>query len=637
MPGSTRVRLRGTRVAGAALTAAAAAQVALALFLNRRARALAVLTDTGAGPSSQGVDGGAGDERYTLVTVAGVAVDDATVAAAVRHARERRLDVVDLVPGDLPAGTLQALVAQVDPATFRADRLALGRGVGHALVVRDDLLERASAAEPPGPTGRRELDPVAFLELARTLKRYAPASTDLAVAPRLRAVPVPPGWRLPLVRAHAGAAAPVVGPLPAAGAVLALLAPLAHPAAGAAALGAYLAAPALVARRTPVRPADATPARAWGRPLRALASAATPVVAPVPPAAATRARTAADVERASRRRYAADAARPDALIEPARSTCPWCGAADLQRRTSVPDLFQGKPGMFHLDGCRACGHVFQNPRLLLEGLDFYYRDFYDGRAREHTETMFTLAGASYRGRAQMLVGVTRPKRWLDVGTGHGYFCLAARETWPETRFDGLDLTPNVVEAERRGWVERGFHGLFPDLADDLVGAYDVVSMHHYLEHTREPGLELDAAATVLEEGGHLLVEVPAPESALARRLGWLWGPWLQPQHQHFVPAANLVAALERRGFRVLRVERGTVHQPVDLGYAVMLLANRLSPAAPAPWSPAPTAVRRLARAGVHAGLLPLAGLAVAADQALVPVVRRRPQLSNAYRVLARKD
>ncbi len=301
------------------------------------------------------------------------------------------------------------------------------------------------------------------------------------------------------------------------------------------------------------------------------------------------------------------------------------------------DLFQGKAGTFHLDRCRACAHVFQNPRLSLAGLDHYYRDFYDGLALEHTETMFTLAGASYRGRAGMLRGVAEPKRWLDVGTGHGYFCLVAQEMWPDTRFDGLDLTPNVVEAERRGWVERGFHGLFPDLADELTGRYDVVSMHHYLEHTREPGAELDAAVTVLEEGGHLLVEVPAPESTLARRLGWLWGPWLQPQHQHFVPAANLVAALRRRGLRVLAVERGSVHQPVDLGYAVMLLANRLAPAAPAPWTSRPSVARRLARASVHAALLPLAGVAVAADQALVPVVRRRPELSNAYRVLARKE
>jgi SAM-dependent methyltransferase len=632
MPGSRVQRRRRSPLAGASLAASAVAVAGASHWLNRRARRLAVLDDR---PGRQPPD--LPDDGYTLVTAAGVAVDAATQAAAVRHARAHDLDVLDLVPGDLPSGALQALLLQIDPARYPDDRLAVGRGAGHAAVVRTAVLDRAAAAHPPPGDGWRDLDPVTALEVARRLKRYAPTATDLAVAPGLRSVPVATGWRLPHLRALAGVAAPVLAPMPATGAVLALLAPLVHPVAGGAALAAYLAQPALVARGAPVRPCDIGVGDLLRRPFRAVVAAVRPLATAPPPGVVARADKSGADERARRRVYAADASRRASFFEPRRDTCPWCAAGDLAPQVTVPDLFQGKAGTFHLDRCRACAHVFQNPRLSLAGLDHYYRDFYDGLAQEHTETMFTLAGASYRGRAGMLRGVAEPKRWLDVGTGNGYFCLVAQEVWPETRFDGLDLTPNVVEAERRGWVERGFHGLFPDLADELTGRYDVVSMHHYLEHTRDPAAELDAAAAVLEDGGHLLVEVPAPESALARRLGWLWGPWLQPQHQHFVPEANLVAALKRRGFRVLAAERGEVHQPVDLGYAVMLLANLLAPAAASPWNPPPTVGRRLGRAATYAALLPLAGIAVAADQALVPVVRRRPQLSNAYRVLARKE
>lgn len=42
------------------------------------------------------------------------------------------------------------------------------------------------------------LDPVAYLELSRRLKRHAPTGTDLAVAPRLRAVPPDPAWLGPI-------------------------------------------------------------------------------------------------------------------------------------------------------------------------------------------------------------------------------------------------------------------------------------------------------------------------------------------------------------------------------------------------------------------------------------------------------
>ena len=595
------------------------------------------------------------DDDFTVVTAAGVAPDEATVRVAVGHALAHDLDVVDLVPADLPVCTLTALMLQIDPGSYRHDRLAVGRGAGHAAVVRTALLDRLGPADHqrpvrgidlvvgqplpyPRPGGRwRELDPVAYLELSRRLKRYAPTTTDLAVAPRLRAAVPDPAWRLPHLRALAGVAAPALAPVPAAAAVGAALAPLlAGPLAGAAMLAAYLAEPLVVAAGGPVRPRDLGLADLLTRPVRAVADLVRPLVAS-PPAPVRdhdgRLARAAGERRAG---YAADAARRATYFEPRSATCPWCAAADIARLLTVPDLFQGKPGTFRLDECRACGHVFQNPRLSLAGLDHYYRDFYDGLQREHTELMFSFAGPSYRDRAAMLRGVAEPKRWLDVGTGHGYFCLVARELWPETRFDGLDLTPNVVEAERRGWVEHGHHGLFPDLAPDLTGRYDVVSMHHYLEHTRDPAAELDAVGEVLEAGGHLLIEVPAPESVLGRRLGWLWGPWLQPQHQHFVPLANLVAALEERGFTVVATERGSVHQPVDLSYAVMLLAMRLAPAGTAPWDPRPTVARTLARAATYAALLPLAGMAMALDHALVPVVRRRPELSNAYRVLARK-
>lgn len=65
----------------------------------------------------------------------------------------------------------------------------------------------------------------------------------------------------------------------------------------------------------------------------------------------------------------------------------------------------------------------------------------------------------YRGRAEsMLAHDPEPKAWLDVGTGHGHFCEAAREVLPRTTFDGLDFTDGVELAEREGRVDTGHRG-----------------------------------------------------------------------------------------------------------------------------------------------------------------------------------
>ncbi len=378
---------------------------------------------------------------------------------------------------------------------------------------------------------------------------------------------------------------------------------------------------------SPLRPADLARATA-ARPLYSLASAVRTARAAGPDRAPDTARAAA---------YRDDlAAGTDRFLEARRPDCPWCGSGRLSVRVRVPDLLQGKPGRFTLEQCGDCGHVFQNPRLTPEGLDFYYRDFYDGRGGEGAGTVFGRLGAAYRGRAEMLLPHADPASWLDVGTGHGHFCNAARAVWPRTRFDGLDMGDGVRGAERRGWVETGYHGQFPEFAPKLAGQYEVVSMYHYLEHTRDPLAELDAAAVALAPGGYLAIELPDPESRMARLLGPAWLPWFQPQHQHLAPAANLREALADRGFTVVAEEHGPAHQGNDFFGAVALTATRLAPDPDRPWGPPAT---RRTRALAHA--VRLAALPCFAGAAVLDTLRtaaaRRTDGGNAYRILARKD
>jgi SAM-dependent methyltransferase len=301
-------------------------------------------------------------------------------------------------------------------------------------------------------------------------------------------------------------------------------------------------------------------------------------------------------------------------------------------------LAQLKPGRTTLERCRSCGHIFQNPRLSLAGLEFYYRDYYECIGAESTAWFFRRSVKDYRGRVELLRQhcSDRTRRWLDVGTGSGHFCQYAKATFPGTRFDGLDTGSGVEEAERSGWVSRGYRASFVDLADKLADEYDVLSMNHYLEHTREPGAELDAAVTALAPGGLLFIELPDPEYRLGHLLGRFWAPWFQPQHLHMIPIGNLEQALKERGLVVLARQRGEAHQGGDLTVALGLWLMSRFPDPALPWRPtdAPR-LRRIIRAGVWAAALP--GLVVAAVlDAANGAGRRRGGIGNAYRVLARK-
>ncbi|MEU2155175.1 class I SAM-dependent methyltransferase [Streptomyces sp. NPDC019396] len=329
---------------------------------------------------------------------------------------------------------------------------------------------------------------------------------------------------------------------------------------------------------------------------------------------------------------------PQAFFEPLRLTCPWCGSARIGGHLRTSDLLQHKPGNFRIDRCHSCRHLFQNPRLNARGLDFYYRDFYDGLGERQLDGMFSGRAASYRRRAaSVLPYVGEAKRWLDVGTGHGHFCEVAREVLPDVVFDGLDRSDGVDLAAREGRVERGHRGGFTELAPGLTGEYDVVSMFHYLEHSTEPIRELEAARATLRPGGHLVIEVPDPDSRYARLLGRWWLPWLQPQHLHLVPMANLRRALAGLGFTVVAEQHGSAHEAVDLVAALWLALDEAAPRDDLPWLPArPGRVRRALRTAVLLAGVPALLLATLADRILARSAEPLG-LANAYRLVARRD
>lgn len=568
-------------------------------------------------------------DGHRVITAVGVRIDAATGVAAMAYAVANSLDVVDLVPADLPVARLLELVRLVDPRTYRDDPLMTGRSACHAVVVSDDVARRARIDR------FENLEPAELVELAARLKRHAPRTTDLVIAPRLHAL----SDSAVTHAAHRRAIYGSVGAKAMAVAQATELATLARGATrrrpgprhwGFAAATLYSLQPLIATAGTQCRPRDLV-GRTVLRLPATISELARSSFAALRETDQDDDGEALEQKRKEYQEILADGV--ERLFEPRRLDCPLCESTDLSVRVRMHDYIQGKPGEFVLEECGTCGHVFQNPRLSLEGLDFYYRDFYDGMGEEEAEGVFSAGRKSYEGRVHLVESHTKPARWLDVGTGHGHFCLVAKGHWPDATFDGLDMTDSVDEAKRRGWISTAHRGLFPELADGLRGAYDVVSMHHYLEHTREPGAELDAAAAVLASGGFLLVELPDPSSRLGRRLGKWWIPYFQPQHQHLVSVDNLQRMLRERGFEVVAVERSEAHQPCDFTSAALLALNHLGPAREVPWMPPPTVGGTLRRAAVFTLGSPLLALGLAIDQLGSPVVARTSP--NAFRVLAR--
>jgi methyltransferase family protein len=545
--------------------------------------------------------------------------------SAIEFARTEDLGLVDVIPANMTATAAVDLLRSVEPKDYRAGRWVRGISAGDAIVCGHKAIDKLDVKEPT--------DPTEFVSFARRVKDREGVSVDLAVSPTLKAKPYDLSTR--------GARLRQLGKRPAlwtAGSVIGYLAVLGTVfwtwPWGLIAAGLYCLQPVLVFAGTPLRPKDL-----------ALASLLRAVHTPYLWVRTMSGRWQSAAERAQDENlktlipgYQEEISRgTERFFEPHRETCPACGATSLELCVNSTDLVQRKPGEFTLERCVPCGHVFQNPRLAPAGLDFYYRDFYDGHGASAAEAVFSGKADPYYDRARMVQPFTTPQRWLDVGSGHAHFCRGAKEILPDTTFDGLDQGAAIEDAVTLGWIQQAYRGSFKDFAGELQGRYDVVSMHHYLEHTRDPWDELDIAAGILPDGGYLLIELPDPEWRLGRLFGKYWMPWFQPQHQHMMPIENLKHALADRGLTPIAEERGKAHLCNDFVLSSYLFLATVAPRSPSPWRPAKPKLKGLRSTAVWTIGIPWLIVAGLLDKTVNQSIARRKDRGNAYRVLARKE
>lgn len=194
--------------------------------------------------------------------------------------------------------------------------------------------------------------------------------------------------------------------------------------------------------------------------------------------------------------------------------------------------------------CASCGLVStaEVPAFV------YAEDYYvDGGSGYDFDSPFAQAFDAERFDAELALLESRGLRGsvLDVGCAVGTFLVHARRRGWEIA--GVE----VAEFARRRASERAGVPVAASLAELPAGRrYDVVTLHHVLEHIHGP-VEFLAREVKPRVGRHLLVEVPNFASLAARTEGPRWRDLRPEQHvQHFEPA-SLRRTLESAGFEVL--------------------------------------------------------------------------------------
>lgn len=236
----------------------------------------------------------------------------------------------------------------------------------------------------------------------------------------------------------------------------------------------------------------------------------------------------------------------------AKTACRICHAGHSGATISVPEMMFGTREQFDYFACAACGtlQVAELPADLSRyyGGSTYYsfnRTANQTRTRrivksliagqmvgrpERYPTGSTVMDRLRRGAEPWIAtvpGLTRRSRILDVGSGEG----ARLRALAEMGFTNLTGVDPFLPYEQAGRREGGFHLVQAHLGD-LDGRYDLVMMHHSLEHAPDPASLLCDAAGRLADAGKILVRIPILQDAIWQEYGVNWSQIDAPRHLH---------------------------------------------------------------------------------------------------------
>ena len=146
------------------------------------------------------------------------------------------------------------------------------------------------------------------------------------------------------------------------------------------------------------------------------------------------------------------------------------------------------------------------------------------------------------------LGRLRPGKILDVGCGLGWLLSATGGEWDK---HGLEVSK--IAADFAGQYGKIFHGTLsksPCEAD----FFDVIFMHHVIEHLEKPEEDIKEVKRILKPGGILILGTPDFDSGCARLFGKNYRLLYDGTHISLFSNESMHRFLRDNRFQIFRAE-----------------------------------------------------------------------------------
>lgn len=244
--------------------------------------------------------------------------------------------------------------------------------------------------------------------------------------------------------------------------------------------------------------------------------------------------------------------------------CGICGSTDRSAMNVFPEsMFQTKES-FSYDRCAACGCV-QIAAIPADMSAYYPDDYYSfapgsasqteklkGRVRD----LLTLFGPEWifggqdwwhQGdiRSVRRAKTSKENAILDLGCGSGRLIRSLAGAGYR-RLTGVD--PFIS-----GDIEEAGYRVLKREYDAIEGQYDLVMMHHSLEHMADQNQVVARMFELTRPGGRMLIRIPTIDCEAYETYG---GDWIQidpPRHFYLHSRQSVRQLVERAGFRIVEL------------------------------------------------------------------------------------
>lgn len=211
--------------------------------------------------------------------------------------------------------------------------------------------------------------------------------------------------------------------------------------------------------------------------------------------------------------------------------CVSCGSDDIQLK---PWKLRNN---FKLGSCNNCGFHFAQPRPTFQYLIDYYNSISNSRFYKHTDDD---ALKSTRDILR-LIRAHHPsaKRVLEIGCSTAYYLQGLKLEGYEVA--GTELSQDACNLAQEWYGITVYNTEFPP--DSYKNAFDVIIVHHVIEHVLEPREFLAKADQYLSNNGILILETPNVQSAGIRIFKRHYPVLCPPGHLNFFSLATLGAVI----------------------------------------------------------------------------------------------